>query len=152
MSDTLPQYLLLIFVFIKLKRNLLTLNACKKISLNFVLTGDPLTNKSSINQKRLKNSSTANTTGKAPKKIAKEVKKTPARKHPLHACDTLTQNLNFLASVPVGLTTVDGRSEENSPAKSFLPDVVSSSLCRECKVPDFPSKKVWSYLSVWVLI
>ncbi|KAG8187306.1 hypothetical protein JTE90_011676 [Oedothorax gibbosus] len=105
---------------------------------SYATPGDPPANKSSTNQKRFKNSSTANMPGKSPKKI---VKKAPIRKHPLVACDTLTQNLNFLSSVPVGLTSVDARSEENSPAKSFLPDVVASSLCQECKVPDFQSKK-----------
>ncbi|GIX68678.1 hypothetical protein CDAR_47811 [Caerostris darwini] len=99
-------------------------------------------------------------------------KKTYVRKHSLHTCETITKNLNFLSSVPVVLPIVKGtsivsgsdsnqdtdgpvlrpfqfhttsdvnESSQNMPMEDAKDTRSSTDLCHECKLSDFPSKKI----------
>ncbi|XP_055934608.1 cytosolic carboxypeptidase-like protein 5 [Argiope bruennichi] len=105
------------------------------------------------------------------KKLSKDManqiqKKTYLRKHSLHTCETITRNLNFLSSVPVVLPLMKNTnptSESNSiqsqdglprpfqfpsetvqnlPMEGVKDTKSSPNLCHECKLSDFPSKKI----------
>ncbi|XP_035232813.1 cytosolic carboxypeptidase-like protein 5 isoform X2 [Stegodyphus dumicola] len=124
------------------------------------------------NFRRIERNPPSFTSKRLPKDLLNQAK-TSLRKHPLHACDTLTRNLNFFSSVPVMLPLVtksqstvwgpsglgvDGNSPKKSKKLSTLRVTKAASLsvsmedmkegessldpCSECKLPDYPSKKI----------
>lgn len=73
-------------------KNNIKKNKCNQLNLN-------------LSFKNLQRNSLSTPSKNPPKDFLNQIhKKATVRKHSLHTCETITQNLNFLSSVPVGLS------------------------------------------------